>query len=334
MNVKLKQIRLGCLIMVLSLLLGTVLPTTAFADDKSEQTASLTVINQTENQLIAGADFELYRVASVTSDGGYALEDSFQDASVLLVSGATEGDWSARAVTLESYVVAKKADGDSIAATATEKTNEDGTVTFSNLSTGLYLLVGQQMIIDQKIYTPLATLISLPYSEKNNVSNYNPSIYVKNLVREKEEPTEPDNPTMDLSVIKVWKDEGHENDRPDHVTVSLYRDGVEYSTVELNTENNWKYTWSVPEDTSRWQLVEKEISAKYTVTSVQDGKAFVVTNTYKEETPNTPDTPSKSTLPQTGQLWWPVLLISLCGSVMFFIGLALRRRGNSDHEAE
>lgn len=66
---------------------------------------------------------------------------------------------------------------------------------------------------------------------------------------------------------------------------------------------------------------------------------FVVTNTYTDDIPDnppptgpttptdpTPPKPGKPTLPQTGQLWWPVPVLTAAGLLLVIAGL-LRRRG-------
>lgn len=74
----------------------------------------------------------------------------------------------------------------------------------------------------------------------------------------------------------------------------------------------------------------------YTVLVTQEGTTFVVTNTYDEgtpenpEQPENPDQPGNPTLPQTGQLWWPVPVLVAGGLLLIVIGV-LRRRGNT-HE--
>lgn len=62
----------------------------------------------------------------------------------------------------------------------------------------------------------------------------------------------------------------------------------------------------------------------YTVEITQEGKVFVVTNTYVPEKPTTPSKPDTS-LPQTGQLWWPVPVLLAVGLLFVVIGLIRRR---------
>jgi hypothetical protein len=346
MNTGLRQTGRYFIVMLLLILLGASLAVAALADDG----ATLTAIYENENVRIPNAEFRLYRVAATNEDGTFEVTESFKDANVSLNTDATEGEWSSRGVTLESYVVKKSAENDAITPTGAAVTNENGILTFANLSAGLYLLVGDQTTIGQTIYTPLATLVSLPYNQ-NNTRDYIQTVYIKNSSRTVYTPP-PDTPTYtELSVVKVWKDEGHEESRPSEITVTLYRDGTEYSTVKLNSKNNWRHTWSVLSGSSRWQLVEKEVPENYTVTSVQEGKVFIVTNTYEEdtpetpevpETPSTPDTPTphdipdtpstpNEPLPQTGQLWWPVYILAVCGLILILIGIGIKRRENNSH---
>jgi hypothetical protein len=358
--------------MALSLLMGILLPVAAFADIRednlidTEQIASMTVVSKAGDVVLSGAHFRLYHVATVSEEGEYKMKTAFEESGISLGIESADESWSDRAVTLEGYVVGKNADNAAIDHTQSGRTDSDGNVLFSGLSTGLYLLVGDPVTVGNKIYTPLATLISLPYGDNGvagstfsgryTTQNYNPTINIKYSVTELGEPDPTPPPTdppftpeevyTNLTAIKIWKDEGYETSRPTEISVTLYRNGEEYDTVVLNAQNSWKHTWSVLDDDSRWQLVEKNVPTNYTVTSVQDGKAFVVTNTYKEEQTVTPPptvtpaqpspapsatpTPSQPKLPQTGQLWWPISLLALCGLVLILIGVKLRNKGSGN----
>ena len=47
-----------------------------------------------------------------------------------------------------------------------------------------------------------------------------------------------------MTVNKVWKND-KSSSRPSSVKMQLYRDGKSYgSSVTLNSDNGWKYTWS------------------------------------------------------------------------------------------
>lgn len=56
-------------------------------------------------------------------------------------------------------------------------------------------------------------------------------------------------------------------------------------------------------------------------------------STVTAEKPTTPTTPSDSTLPQTGQLLWPIVVLASAGVVLFCIGWVMRRKSEGSHEA-
>lgn len=290
-----------------------------------DKNMSLKIVNYVEDEPISGGEFQIYRVAKICEDSSYELEDSFKESHVSLDKNILEENLSDIAVTLKAYIIQNIAENNVISPISSDITSKEGVITFKNLYPGLYLLVGQQSIINQNIYTPLATLISISYEDQED-NNYEKIINVKNSIK----PIS--NMVTDLSVIKIWKDEGYEEKRPSEIEVTLYRNSTEYSTVKLGVENNWRYTWKELESDSEWSLVEKDISSNYSVTSVQDGENFIVTNTYNEEVSNLvveTTTPNKQDkLPQTGQSWWPIYIFSMIGLVLFIIDLIIIRNDN------
>ena len=99
-------------------------------------------------------------------------------------------------------------------------------------------------------------------------------------------------------------------------------------------------TWSGLDDGCTWTVVEKECEG-YTVRVEREGITFVMTNTYAAEIPDDPTpeaplppdpakpTPGGPTLPQTGQVWWPVPLLLMTGLLLLAVGL-FRRRTTGD----
>lgn len=107
--------------------------------------------------------------------------------------------------------------------------------------------------------------------------------------------------------------------------MQLLRGGQVYDTVTLNSQNNWRHRWSDLDSRYRWTVTEKAVT-DYTVTVTQEGKTFVVTNTY--QTP-TPGKKTDTKLPQTGQLWWPVPVLLSVGLLLVLIGVLRRRRDDT-----
>ncbi len=89
----------------------------------------------------------------------------------------------------------------------------------------------------------------------------------------------------------------------------------------------------------RWSVSEAEVPKGYTVAVTREGNTVVLTNTAKkpgksdgEANPPSKRTTGKTTdktsdkLPQTGQLWWPVLVLLFAGAICLLVGRVLRDR--------
>lgn len=304
-----------------------------------------------EKQPMEGVEFRLYRVAEITDAGTFHRIAPFDKYAV------TATDWLKRASTLAGYVSRDCLEPTVLPAS----TNARGVVSFTDLEKGLYLIVGSSKTVDGYIYTPTPFLLSLPYT--GDGYNWDPDVeiytkYTRRAIGGGEDPTPA---TVQYHVLKVWEDEGNEENRPQSVAVDLLRDGEAYGTAVLSAENNWRYDWTgLPAD-AVWQVVEQEVEG-YTVSVAQNGITFVITNTYEEDiedwktpTDEKPDdikpddgkdgdddgdggediednkTPLDN-LPQTGQLWWPVPLLAMGGVALTFLGIMRRRRWNGEDE--
>ena len=119
---------------------------------------------------------------------------------------------------------------------------------------------------------------------------------------------------------KVW-DDGNATARPTSVVVQLLCDGKVYAEKQLDSSNNWNYTWSNLPEGHMWTVVEKTVPSGYTATVTRNGTLFTITNS---------NPPSK--LPQTGQTWWPVPLLFVLGMAMFRVGMVMVRQEKDQHE--
>lgn len=297
---------------------------------------SLTISYQDGNTPLAGAEFDIFLVATVDEYGELTTTQDFSRFHVN-IRGENDEAWRTLASTLEGYVLR-----DDIAPTDSGKTNDKGSISFptteKSLKAGLYLVLGHRHTQNGFRYDPAPFMVMLPGLDKeNNIWVYDVTVNAK--FDSTPIPDNPDDHTINRKVLKVWADDGHEKDRPKEVIVQLLRDGKIYDTVTLNVANNWRYTWTGLDDRYTWTIVEKELGG-YTVEVTREGITFVVTNTYDEKdettartpsTPDEPDTPAKPTLPQTGQLWWPVPVLIAAGLLFVVIGL-VRRRGTKDED--
>lgn len=183
-----------------------------------------------------------------------------------------------------------------------------------------------------------------------------------------EEPDEPstiipdDGPT--ISIRKVWV-EDTEEDRPDSILVEIYHDEELYDTVEVEEKYRWRTSYSIPEryENDDWWVQEADVPEGYEdyIDETRDN-VFVITNTYvgveeesseessepsvtpsepsvepsepssepSEPTPE-PEEPAEPTLPQTGQVWWPIIILLAGGAVLVAFGAFRTMRGNSRH---
>lgn len=258
----------------------------AYTSINEDKPTSLTIDYDMDNGKISDASFRLYLVDDIDAAANMIPVDDFIEAHVDL---SDQSNWTESAITLESFVVEMENNDTPINPVATGVTDNDGSLTFSGLEPGLYLLVGDAVTQEDKIYTPVATLVTVPYLNDDDTWDYNPTI------RPVAQSTDLGEKTVDVSVEKVWADEENESQRPNSVKVTLYENGVTYDCIELSSENSWRYTWRALNPNSRWQLVENNVPDNYTVATVLNDYNFVVTNTYAPTTTKTLKTTSDST---------------------------------------
>ena len=288
---------------------------------------SLTLSFQPGGNPAVGAEFCLYQVGQWDGKGGFHWLDSLEEKQI------NWDDLENLAATLAPYA-------GELTPARTGKTGQDGKVTFSGLEAGVYLVLGEPYRVGQMTCTPSPVLISLPSGGENHVSAN---------VKYEETPDTPGTTTT-VKVQKVWS--GQETDRPQEITVQLLKNGAVYDTVTLNADNNWRHTWTGLSKDALWQVVEQSVPEGYTVSISKDGLTFTIINTCtppeepgNPDNPDNPDNPttppnptnpttpgssgssgSKPTLPQTGQLWWPVPLLACGGMLCFLAGWVKNRR--------
>lgn len=320
------------------------LPGRAAAADRS-----LTMSFQPGGSPAVGVEFKVYQVGQWDGKGGFDWLDSLEEKQI------NWDDLENLAATLAPYA-------GELTPAQTGKTGQDGTVTFSNLAAGAYLVTGEPYRVGRTTYTPSPVLISLPSGGKNQLSAN---------VKYEEDYDSPSSSKTTVKVQKVWSGQGES--RPQEVTVQLLKNGAVYDTVTLNDGNSWRHTWTGLSKSATWQVAEPSVPEGYTVSVSKDGQTFTVINTYtppeepdnpsnpdQPDNPDTPDNPdnpdqpdnpdnpdnpttpttptnptnpgssggsgSKPTLPQTGQLWWPVPLLACGGMVCFLAGWVKNRR--------
>lgn len=308
------------------------------AEEESTQKGSISIVCPVE-----GMELSLYRVAEYDESGSFTLTERFRKYPVSLEQKSQEG-WQGAADALADYI---RRDG--ITADAVFVSGSDRTVCFTDLNRGLYLVLGQTTELQEdgkiQIYEPQTALIALPEDSKETSEGTDPYQVTAVLKFEKnEKPGKPGNPEeTKIHVLKVWKQD-QEKERPDSIVVELLQTDVKGNTTvadrqTLAKENQWSYTWKNLSTLMRWSVSEADVPNGYTVAVTREGNTVVLTNTAKksgnpdgEVNPPSKKPTDKTTdktsdkLPQTGQLWWPVLVLLFAGVICLLVGRVLRDR--------
>jgi hypothetical protein len=271
----------------------------------TEKECSLTVSYCCANTAFSGMEVTLYRIAEVSADFQYTLTEPFAASGLILNGIQTTGEWNVVRSTLEAHILAND-----ISPESTATTKEDGQVSFEELPTGLYLaIVGQAAQGDLRCRFDSA-LIALPGLGADGCWQYQVSVNAKGEV------LPPDISDEEFKVLKLWRGDEHQNNRPQSIEVEIFCNGIPYQTVTLSEENNWVYTWSGKADGSKWTVVERDIPEGYTVTVEERQTTFVLTNTYLPTDPGDP--------PKTGDTvnLLPYILVMVgAGSLLIILGL-------------
>lgn len=306
---------------LLCLLTTFLLPLAANAAGRidPEQTLTLKVSFLDGKTPVVGASFSIYQIAEADEGGELTATETFQNYFVN-IRGKDDEAWKAQAMTLEGYVLR-----DQIQPLDSGKTDEKGVVSFptegKTLTPGLYLVIGERHTQNGMRYDAAPFLVMLPAMNlETNTWLYT----VETSVKFESFPTFSSSETVKRKVLKVWKDDGNADQRPSEIRVKLLRDGVVYDTVTLNKENNWRYSWERLSSAYRWTVVEEDVNG-YTASVTRDGITFVITNTYGEPS-DLPEKNPSSSLPQTGQLWWPVPILLCAGLACVIVGALHFRR--------
>lgn len=362
--------RVLALVMAVAVAVGLTVPVVYAASGfNSIEKGSITV-NISKNvpeTLRKDVTVKVYKVASAEVKNGYVsyTKDPLFDPKAAdntdgswmgdIPLESTENQWPVRAKSLAGYTeregftdrsVAKKDENFWI-----KNTDADGSIKIEGLSQGLYLITIESVKSGRTTYTFTPTLRCLP-----SLSEDGSEWVADQVVNPKSDKNTTGgggggDSTTSVTVLKVWKDEGNESDRPDSITVELLRDGKVYATQKLSKSNNWRYTWNGLSKSSRWVINEVGApSDKYTVLTESEGNVFTVTNTHTTDIddPNTPLDPGQTPgdnatnikdpsapanaakLPQTGQLWWPVPILAVAGIAFFSIGWLRSRKDESE----
>ncbi|MBR5520106.1 MAG: Cna B-type domain-containing protein [Clostridia bacterium] len=308
------------------------------------RTCTLTVTYGHDGEAFADVPVKLYQIASASANARYTLTSTFRPSGLTINGIRSVREWNVIRASLESFILAQ-----SIPETHAAVTDQNGTVTFDALKPGLYLAVAAQVEQETQIHTFDSALIALPGLNENGRWQYQVDVVAKSSVTALPTPDDPTPETeLQLQILKLWNGDSDRADRPQSVTVAIFRNGQLAETVTLSAENNWSYTWTAPDDGAEWMVAEQNVDANYTATLEKRGTAFLLTNTRTQDdpepddpspddpdmpTPDDPDVPPTPDAPpdnpQTGDtanVMLYIVLMFISGIMMVLLGVTGKRK--------
>ncbi|WP_455257142.1 Cna B-type domain-containing protein [Peptoniphilus asaccharolyticus] len=258
--------------------------------------------------ILENTEIKIYKIANILDDSSFEINSQFDKYDIdMSIDNYDLMDKLSVAKTLESYI--KR---DSIA--ELDKTLTDGKFegNFSGLSRGIYLLVGNEKIENNIKYIMSPVLLKLDGNSKDLINDFVLK-YEKHNIEEKET----------IKAYKLWNDS--KINRPESIEIQLLQDGKIYDTTLLNKANNWKKIWDKLPSGHTYEVVEKNVPDNYKVLIKSEGSVFKIINTIKD---GEKEPPKNNTVPQTGQLWWPIPLLLTISLAFILIGI----RKNKKHE--
>lgn len=350
--------RLGAVLCTIGVLCWTsvLLLMNSFA---AEGVTNLTLECQTLwGDVLSGEEWNIYKVAELQDDGTCELYGdftqypvSFEDVSASALTDAAK--------TLENYIVL-----DGVAPYASGVSDDNGDVLFSEIPDGVYLLLGKRIEKDGVIYSSIPFIVTVAYEGDGetmellaypkyavmSTSSDGEYSVVKRFGNKAAEPKDPDA----FVTVEIYCD-GELYD-----TVILNAENNWTYSWECDDYYEWRVKEiDVPTDcyvkygregavltivnTSKKELPDVEIvtttatSTTVTETTVTTVADDTVETTTVQEEPNTTTSSKDVTkvtttvttnekLPQTGQLWWPIPILSIAGMIFLSAGLVIRSR--------
>lgn len=259
------------------------------------------------NRPVVGFELKAYFCSEMQETGFICVGDFKYYPTSSMPKSSDE--WNDLAVDFEGFISSKGITPDTVISS-----DENGMISFESLKAGLYFFPGAVQKTEGYVYTSAPFFLYL--------SNTKSTVEAK--LKLSREQASDDNHIV-RKVLKIWNDQGDAASRPDSITVILYQDGKEYESVELTKETNWSYSWSLPEGHS-WSICER--TPKGYVSEIHmEGITYTIMNTPV----NVPSPPLPlPVLPQTGLIWWPILVFWGLGIVAFLVAFRFRRFEKND----
>ena len=272
----------ACLLLCLLLQLSV----TVFAkplDLNGVGSISITLLDQHGRQPVAQAEVSVYYVASVVRSENNRPVYSYT------------ADFENCGFALDDPKLAVKLDvftQEYDLPAQTVVTDDRGKAVLTDLPLGLYFVKQTAPAANNVICMPF--LVTVP--------NYNNDGFIYDVdALPKADVVE----TTDITVKKVWNVDETVT-VAQQVTVQLLRDGAVVKTAVLNEENGWEAVFYDMPRSDAYSVLESNIPEGFTATYTQNGYEFTVINS--------------ASLPQTGQVIWPIPLLAVAGLFLIAVG--------------
>jgi LPXTG-motif cell wall-anchored protein len=220
------------------------------------------------------------------ADADGGLTTEFKDSGVDVENTTAAGE-------LANYVSSRSISADREDATGTAETaGGKYSVNFSGLAQGVYLVVGESKRVNSSTYTPTSALVLISQTSLSDDTSLNAVVEPKTGIKNN------NGGGGGSSITDVTDPVGGGNTDPGIVDIG----GEDIDTVNSGNDETVNTVNSAPPG-------DDTILDDDTVTTVKSAQ-----------------NPIGSRLPQTGQLWWPVIALSAAGLCSLTIGV--RRRKN------
>ena len=139
--------------------------------------------------------------------------------------------------------------------------------------------------------TTIKVELTVPIELDNRYANRIGEVDWVFIVEAFDRPSGPSTNYSQLTVRKLWDDDG--KDRPESITVNLLKNGKVHETIELKAENQWMYTWGKLSRLAKWSVKEAEVPDGYTAKYSTTGNTTIITNVKKSDMPKPPNPPEE-----------------------------------------
>ena len=268
------------------------------ANTKGKLTVEL---NDKDQNKISNMTVNICQVATL-SQNGYSPVAAFENSGISVL-GIVNNPSEAAAKTIADYVKSNNI-------SALSAISDGSGAVFGDLDLGIWLVFTNEN--EQYTFNPY--LVFLPSRSGDKL-----------LYQLTSSPKLQDNTPNEISVyvIKKWDDKNNASkNRPESVTIELLNGDTVVSSVQLSEQNGWSHTFEKLKKDGNYSVREKAVANYKTTYSGDTTNGFIVTNTYNGEK-----------LPQTGQYWWPIVLIAVAGAGFVALGiyeLGVKKNGKEE----